>query len=1102
VNKSFYKTIIFYRSERSSFFEIHNIYIFGKMVCFKFIKPKLLTFIFCVVCLSSYGQTYIELKEQAEQAYNSYDIQKAIELGEEALKKAEIKRKDHQYDYAGIKNDLGIYYVLNGEVEQGLDYLEASNQLILEIKGEKSTEYIEKLNNLVSIYYMLNDYQKALNISNQVLTLSESVYGKQHNEYAYALNSQGLIFVVLGKYTEAEQVYLRALSIYESDKKSEEYPSVLNNIGDLYISMGNYEQATEYLLIATKNFEKNKLTETKSYSDCLFTLGKVYKMVGEYESALLYYSKSGEILKKILGEQHEEYATTLSAQAAVYEDQEKYIEAEQWFLKALDIKKKSLGDNNLSNWISANNLSSLYIKLERYSEAKNIIEPIVINSAPQAANFPVEFVSFSSNLALVYQHLGNLAEAGEMYESILKLQEAILGEDHHENVVLINNMAGLKIEQEKFQEADLLFDRCLKILEQQDLTHSQDYVDILYMKGLNLMNMSEYLRAKDFLFRSINLADSVYGSHHKMYATISINMGVLLHKINDSKLAEEYFIRGMNAYQKMVNNRISFMSLAEKEQLKKDIQLHFSFFKQFVLDHPSPKLLGALYDYHLMLKAMIINSKVKVRKEVLASNNEELQQLFKRWVSSREMLNKLYSFSTQNLLAENVNIDSIAFSVKLLEDKIALQSSSFNDYQSYGMISWKEIQQKLKEDEAAIEIIRTSYYGGNDPIPIKYIALVLTAESANGPQLVVLEEGRKMENEWIDDFYYELFMKRQDSLSYGRFWGPILTAVVNKDKLYISRTGVYNVLNINTFMNPETKKYALEENDIVLVGNTRDIVEMKNNPATPLIANKKSKAILFGYPNYYLDVVEEGSKKDDLLAMSNLNDRTFTKDFELISDLPGTKKEVENINSILSEAQWETTVYIEDDASENKLKSLKNPGVLHIATHGFFDWQYEDDHKSDDSSADRDVSVRDPLYRSGLMMAGSGFVIKLVEGKISLINNLEDGVLSAYEVVNMDLSKTELVVLSACLSGVGETKVKETESFSGLPQAFIIAGAKAVVTSGWSVDDRATQELMTLFYKNLANKYTKREALRRAQITLMEKFPQPFFWGPFTIIGQ
>lgn len=1068
---------------------------------FKFMKTNLLlAFVICLICLNTSGQTYSDLKQQAEEAFNNFELDKSVQLGEQALDIVAKNKDQHLFDYAEIKNDLGIYYSFNDNTDKGFSYIEESNNLIKKIKGEQSKEYIDKLNTFTSVCYILTSYQKSLEVAEKAVNLSKSFYGETHGEYGYALNSKGLVLVVLGEYSEAEITYLKAIEIFEKNKRSEEYASALTNIGDLYISLGKYNLAEESLQKAIKYFEKINETESKTYSDCLFTLGKVYKIVGDYDNALKSYSSSGNVLKKLLGENHQEYATTLSAKANVYEAQEKYIEAEELYLKAINIKKETIGENDLSYFITSNNLANLYIALDRITEAQGILEPIVINAAPQAANFPLDYVSFGSNLALVYQRLGRLSEAATLYENLLAIQEAILGKDHFDNVTIINNMATLKIEQNQFNEADLLFDQCLKILENQQFTNTKDYVDILYMKGLNLMNMEKYMDAKDYLAKAVQKAATIYGKYHKMYATISVNMGYLLHKSKEPKQAAKHFIEGMNTYQQMINERMSFMSNQEKEVLKNDIQLHFSFFKQFVLDNPTPELLQALYNYQLMLKSMIIDSKIKVRKELLASKNDDLQKLFNQWTSTREMLNKLYSFSSQDLLNENVNIDSIGAYAKLLENKMALKSASFNNNQQYQSTTWKDIQQQLSDNEAAIEIIRTAYYGEADPIPIKYVALILTNQTKDAPEMVVLNEGRKMENEWSDDFYYNLFSKKDDKDSYNHFWSAIAQQLKGKEKLYVSRTGIYHVLNISTFMNPNTKNYVLDENEIVLVGNTKDVIAMKKQGEMPIAFTKNNQATLFGYPNYYLDIVEEEGKKNELLAMANMDDRSFKKDFELLSDLPGTKTEVENINQILTDANLSTVVYLEDEATESKLKNLKNPSVLHIATHGFFDWQYEQ--TKDNSRADRSVSVRDPLYRSGLMMAGSGFVVKLVEGKMSLINNLEDGVLSAYEVVNMDLSQTELVVLSACLSGIGETKVKETESFSGLPQAFIIAGAKAVVTSGWSVDDTATQELMTLFYSNLAKKMPKREALRQAQIDLKKKFPQPFYWGPFSMVGQ
>ena len=155
-------------------------------------------------------------------------------------------------------------------------------------------------------------------------------------------------------------------------------------------------------------------------------------------------------------------------------------------------------------------------------------------------------MSFGSNLALVYQHLGRLTEAATLYENLLAIQEAILGKDHFDNVTIINNMATLKIEQNKFNEADLLFDNCLQILENQQFTNTKEYVDILYMKGLNLMNMEKYTDAKDYLAKAVIKAATVYGKYHKMYATISVNMGYLLHKSKEPKQAAKHFIDGMN----------------------------------------------------------------------------------------------------------------------------------------------------------------------------------------------------------------------------------------------------------------------------------------------------------------------------------------------------------------------------------------------------------------------------------------------------------------------------------------------------------------------------------------------------------------------------
>lgn len=221
--------------------------------------------------------------------------------------------------------------------------------------------------------------------------------------------------------------------------------------------------------------------------------------------------------------------------------------------------------------------------------------------------------------------------------------------------------------------------------------------------------------------------------------------------------------------------------------------------------------------------------------------------------------------------------------------------------------------------------------------------------------------------------------------------------------------------------------------------------------------------------------------------------------------LPGTQQEVEAIAPLLPN---NAIILTEATATENALKQVQAPSILHIATHGFFLEDVEFMPTPDATRGDRatiliesiapvanptrPVSNENPLLRSGLALAG--FNARTSAG--------EDGVLTALEATGLNLRGTRLVVLSACETGVGQ--VANGEGVYGLRRAWVMAGAESQLMSLWKVDDLGTAELMQRYYQRLQNGEGRSEALRQVQLEFIANptYQHPYYWASFMFSGQ
>ena len=392
-----------------------------------------------------------------------------------------------------------------------------------------------------------------------------------------------------------------------------------------------------------------------------------------------------------------------------------------------------------------------------------------------------------------------------------------------------------------------------------------------------------------------------------------------------------------------------------------------------------------------------------------------------------------------------------------------------------------------------VEVKTDSVFNRAFPKKIRYVALIVTPQTNIAPDFVLLPNGNDLEVRFIKYYKNAIRQQLEDSYSYKAFWQPIQEHLKGVKKVYLSPDGVYNSINLNTLFNTDTKRFVLDDLDVRQVSNTSDIL-------TSIVASTSKQAILMGFPDYnYSSSPSTNIQSDhtDYQILTTDSSQRFMSGNQ-VNSLPGTKIEVDLIEDLLKSGNMITNKFTLKDASEARLKIIQSPRLLHIATHGFF----LDDISGGANGARGLTGVsslklkENPLLRSGLLLAGAGKTIS--DGKQP--ENEEDGIFTAYEAMHLDLSQTEMVVLSACETGLGQ--IQTGEGVYGLQRAFRAAGAHSVLMSLWKVDDQATQQLMTQFYSDWLTQGEKSEAFRSAQLKLREKFRHPYYWGAFVLTGN
>lgn len=828
-----------------------------------------------------------------------------------------------------------------------------------------------------------------------------------------------------GKYNEAIQLGLKALDFREKvfGKEHPVYAISLSNLASYYSDIGDYNEAicleTEALNIYVNMFGK----EHQFYVTSLGNLAVYNSYLGNYKTAINLTTEVLVVYMKVLGKEHSDCATLLSNLASYNASLGNYNEAINLATEALDIRVKVLGNEHPDYALSLDNLAHYNAALGYYNYAiKLATEALSVYINVYGKEHP-DYATSLNNLASYNSYIGKYNKAIELATEALSIYTKVFGKEHPDYVASLNNWA-------------------------------------VYNTYLG-----NYTEAIELSTEALSICTKVLGKEHPDYEILLWNISGNYYDINNIDLLTKY----TNECTKLKSSLIrkTFIDLTSNEQSlywKKHENWFSKWILQFANNFPTDSLITNAYNGTLLSKGLLLNSEMEMNKLLLESGDKEIVEAYNELLTNRQMLNKLY----EKPIAERyMNTDSLERVVNQMEKDLVQRSKIYGDYTRNLAIEWQDVQKRLGKKDVAVEFV--SFPHTQDST--MYAAFVLKSDMTT-PQMVSLFEAKELSAIPSSKYY-------TTSDVCNLVWGKLCNYLDGVDNVYFAPAGeLYNIA-IESLPNIDGEGLMSDKHNFYRLSSTRELAVTKDK-------NAIKEAALYGGLKYDTDtkqMVEDSERY-----------QRATRNFELfnIADslnlrngaayLPATKVEAEDINQSLKKTPIHSSLFTENIGTEASFKDLsgKKINLLHIATHGFY-WTESEVKMKDHLNFLQLGTDNTPRYvedkamtRSGLLLAGANNALM---GK-PLPENIEDGILTAKEIATLDLRGLDLVVLSACQTGLGEIT---GDGVFGLQRGFKKAGANTLMMSLWKVDDNATQMLMSKFYEYLIAGKSKYESLREAQ---------------------
>jgi len=860
--------------------------------------------------------------------------------------------------------------------------------------------------------------KQASEYSLKALEKAKERYGENHPNYGVALNSYAINLGRLGRYAEAEDAYRKLLTINKGNGGTDnpEYATSLNNLGLRLWEMDQVEEAEQLTIQALKIREKKLGSD---HPDCMSSRQRLadiyyYKSWKPLESDSLLQIVAAYWGKR--GPKSREYADVLLAQGAFYRYIGEFEKSEQRIKAASAIFNSILGENSWEEGNCLNDLANTYrekarqtqgqVKKELLGQALQCVKNSMATEVRLGSMERINVATLLQNIGIFYYATGQADSAEHYLLRSLALRKKLQGENNSAYGGTLSSLAGIYEMQHRYQEAIDTGLKALTILAETTGKNTEDYLLCARGMGSTLLTSGRIEEAFPY--------------------------------IEEERKAVAVRIKKAFAY------------LSITEQIKTIQRYKPDFYYSSALDHRHPELARICYNNILYFKGAGLRNKRTLRAALGASPDTTLRQIFDQYILAEKSIAAEYNLPPD----QRTRIDSLQNASRDLERTLIAKSPEYNEYINKLSITWQTVQSKLKPGEAAIEFVRYNRMRVIETDTFLYAALVLLP-GRNAPVFVPLCQEKAIDTlrqEQIrrDGFPLALYKPSEQSRAsstgkkfnlYDSVWRPLDSLLEGVKRVYYAPDGLLHRVSFAALGYIEKsggKVFLTDRFELVQMASTRQLVE--TFMITPVFGKD---ALVIGEIDYGTlsknATTRAGS--DPFGGFTALETSKDTSEFDKACEL--FQQNGQEVTALSGKAATETAVL----AQFGKATPYRSVCLI---THGFFLPDERLQHKMRHL-----FSEANPMQRSGLVFAG-------VNKVDSAANYEQDGLLTAQDFAGLNLKGTEVVMIPACQSGLGD--VIGSEGVFGLQRAFREAGARYLIISLWDLPNVKTGIFMKTFY--------------------------------------